>query len=92
MDPSYLLVRHYTQTGDNRLRVLDLYFQDLLNEEREPYRRTIMMRIYNVYFELLNDERNEFINGLNANQEAYNAFVHYRFIDERFQDVLLPNE
>ena len=92
MDFSHLLVRNYTQTGDNRLRVLDLYFQDLLDEEREPYRRTIMMRIYDVYFDLLNDERNEFMNELNANQERYNAFVHYRFIDERFQDVLLPNE
>lgn len=92
MDFGHLLVRNYTQTEDNRLRVLDLYFQDLLNEEREDHRRTIMMRIYNVYFELLNDERNEFMNELNANQERYNAFDHYRFIDERFQDVLLPNE
>ena len=92
MDFGHLLVRNYTQTGDNRLRVLDLYFEDLLNEEREHYRRAIMMRIYNVYFELLNDEHNEFMNGLNANQDAYDAFVHYRFIDERFPDVLLPNE
>lgn len=92
MDFGNLLVRHYTQTGDNRLRVLDLYFEDLLNEERELYRRTIMMRIYNVYFELANDERNEFMNELNDDQERYNVFLHYRFIDERFQDVLLPNE
>jgi hypothetical protein len=92
MDFGNLLVRHYTQTGDNNLRVLDLYFEDLFDEEREDHRRTIMMRIYNVYFELLNDEHNEFMNELNANQERYNAFVHYRFIDERFQDVLLPNE